>query len=82
MEAFARMWRGEVPLVKAFWLWGVVALAALTLGVQILFIPVIMAAPQAAMFVILVLGVSAFAYQIAVSLGVWRSAGRYLGPKV
>jgi hypothetical protein len=82
VEALGKMWRGEIPLVRAFWLWGVVALALLTFGVQLLFIPIVMAAPSAAMFVMLVLGVGAFAYQIAVSLGVWRSAGRYTGAKV
>jgi hypothetical protein len=40
-----------------------------------------MAAPGAAVFVTVLLALGAFAYQIAISVAIWRSAGHYSGPK-
>jgi hypothetical protein len=81
VEALRRIWRGEIPLVRAFWLWGVAALTLITMGAHFLLIPVVLAAPSAALFVTVLLAIGAIGYQFAVSLGIWRSAGRYVGPK-
>lgn len=81
MEAFRRMWRGEVALVKTFWLWGVLALIVLTIGGQFALVSLMLAAPGSAIFLGLVFGVAAVIYQVTVSIGIWRSAGAYAGPR-
>jgi hypothetical protein len=74
MHSIVEFWRGDVPLGRAFWLWGILgggvvslvttvfALALLTTGV-----PALLAA------LVFVLHIP---WNLVVLVGVWRSAGR------
>jgi hypothetical protein len=57
-------------------------LVLLSLIGQFALIPIAMAAPGVAVIGISLFALGAFVYQIAVSLGIWRSARQYSGPKV
>jgi hypothetical protein len=78
-NVFGRMWRGEVPLHRAFWTWAVIGGIAVNGSTTI------------AMLILLVLGrpveavVVGYAvptpYNVLVTVGVWRAAGRYGGDR-
>jgi len=76
-----QLWRGEVPLVTTFWVYGVLARAILFL------IPnsVLMVRQERGMtfageeFVILGLLCFEFAYDTLLAVGTWRAAGKYTG---
>lgn len=80
---FADLWRGQIPLIVTFWLFGVAALAAL----EGLFFYLGLANPagplaiRAALIVIALNFVTA-AYWVFISVGIWRSAGEYEGPQL
>ncbi len=81
MDALNRMWGGQASLGAAFWLYYVAgnvlcALAALIVGAMVMAV-----LPQGAGATVpgLVLQLLTFAYLVASSVGVWRSAGRHAG---
>ena len=77
-----RIWSGEIPLPQMFWLYGVAALVAITVVVQFAFFRLAMAGLGGIFFIGMVVAVLSATYQFLVSIGVWRSAGRYTGAKV
>jgi hypothetical protein len=82
VRALVKIWRGEVPLAQAFWLWGVVVLVALTVGGQYAIFHLAMAGVGGILFFGFLFAACVLIYQVAVSVGVWRSAGHYSGPWV
>ena len=75
------LWRGDIPLVKTYWLFGVVvgiAFAMVFFGIEYLttglsegFGPIF----------ILGLMLLYFLYTAFINVSIWRSAGKYTGPK-
>ena len=79
MEAIKRVWRGEAGLAWTFWAWGV-AVNVLLNGVTLIAVALAMEIPA---FQVVVLGLWLFrlAYQVFISVGVWRAANRFAGFK-
>ncbi len=77
MNSLCRLWRGELALSDAFWNWAVFGGLALNVASSALFLFLIMAdRPISAFIAGYALSVQ---YNVIVSVGVWRSAGRYAG---
>ena len=74
MTGVAALWRGDVPLSRAFWTWFVFIGLPLNLATSVLFLALVaMDRPIAG----LVAGhVMTVPYNILVAVGVWRAAGR------
>jgi hypothetical protein len=79
MKTFARLWRGELDLQDAFWTWAVIgglAVNAVTSFALFLLVTIDQPAPALAAGY----GISV-PYNLVVTVGVWRAAGRYDGPR-
>lgn len=77
MTRLYRLWRGELELADAFWNWAVFGGLVLNVASSGLFVFLIIAdRPISALIAGYVLSVP---YNVIVSVGVWRSAGRYAG---
>lgn len=76
MNHVAALWRGEIPLAKTGWLYGLA-------GILILIVPLIAlsnAGPvPAGKIVMLALSVTILLYAAFIAVAVWRSAGKYQG---
>jgi len=73
------LWRGDVPLVKTYWLFGVVA--GIFFKIAFAYIEYQGAVFSTALGTIFVLGliVFVFAYSIFISFAIWNSANKYQG---
>ncbi|NKC34379.1 hypothetical protein [Falsiroseomonas selenitidurans] len=79
MRRLGALWRGDLPLEVAFWRWAVVGGLVVNLSTSVLFLVLIMQGqPLAALVVGYALSVP---YNILATVGVWRSAGRFSGPR-
>jgi hypothetical protein len=79
VNAFRRLWCGEVPLGDAIWNWAIFGALAVNLATTGLFLWLISADRPVAAFI---LGYAfSVPYNIVVAVGVWRSAGRFTGPR-
>ena len=79
MSALRRLWQGDLPLSQAFWHWAVAGGIAVNGLTSILFLALIMNDRIVTAFVVgYALSVP---YNIVVTVGVWRSAGRYQGDR-
>jgi hypothetical protein len=79
MSALRRLWQGDLPLPQAFWNWAVAGGIAVNVLTSVLFLVLIMGDRVVAAFIAgYALSVP---YNIVVSVGVWRSAGRYEGER-
>ena len=79
MVALRRLWRGDLPLPQAFWNWAVIGGIAVNGLTSILFLILIMNDQIVTAFIVgYALSVP---YNIVVTVGVWRSAGRYEGER-
>ncbi|MDZ4737582.1 MAG: hypothetical protein SGJ07_14660 [Rhodospirillaceae bacterium] len=77
MKAFKRLWRGDVPLADAIWNWAIFGGLAINLGTLGLFLWLLSADRPIVAFI---LGYAfTIPYNIVVTVGVWRSAGRFTG---
>ena len=77
MELLRELWSGQMPLRRAFWVFG--ALGGMFFGLMFSYLNWTNEAGVGSPWVIL-LGLAAyFAYFTVVSVGVWRSANRYNG---
>lgn len=80
MNALPRLWRGELPLGRAFWGYAVAGGLAVNLATSALFLALLSAdrplAGLAAGYLVPV------PYNIVVLVGVWRSAARYEGERL
>ena len=73
------LWRGDVPLVKTYWLFGVVA--GIFFRIAFAYIEYQGAVFSTALGAIFVLGliVFVFAYSVFISFAIWKSANKYQG---
>jgi hypothetical protein len=79
MSTLRRLWQGDLPLSQVFWNWAVAGGITVNVLTSILFLVLIMGDRVIAAFVAgYALSVP---YNIVVSVGVWRSAGRYEGKR-
>lgn len=79
MITLRRLWRGDLPLPQAFWTWAVAGGILVNVLTSILFLALIMGGYIVAAFVV---GYAvSVPYNIVVTVGVWRSAGRYEGER-
>ena len=75
MGLIARIWRGEEGLARTFWGWGFAVNVALK-GVSMLLLSLGRDKAASAMLAFLVF---MLAYQVFISVAIWRSADRYDG---
>ena len=72
-----RLWRGEVPLEITYWGWGFIFGAALRLS---MLVGLLLTGRNVAVGVgVLIIYL---AYVVFMIVAVWRSAGRYSGPRI
>ena len=79
MKVLYRLWEGELALQTAFWNWAVLGGLLINVASSLLFLALI-TADQPIMAFIFGYGFSV-PYNVIVSVGVWRSAGRYSGER-
>lgn len=77
MNELLNLWRGELPLGRAFWGWAILGGLAVNLVTSVLFLMLMSADRPLAAFMA-GYGVSV-PYNIVVLVGVWRAAGRHDG---
>ena len=77
MTRLRALWRGELPLVTAFWDWAVIGALVINLSTTMFFILLI---EQDLPITAFIVG-HAFSipYNIVVGVGLWRAAARYDG---
>jgi hypothetical protein len=79
IDRMTRLWRGEEPLARAFWLYailyGTLANTVTTIGMFAV------VAADAPVWLAVVIHFLATPYNIFAIVAVWRSAGRYRGPQ-
>jgi hypothetical protein len=79
MERVRALWAGELPLGDAFWTWAVLGGLLVNISTSALFLVLItLDRPWSALIVGYGLSVP---YNVAVLVGVWRSAARHDGPR-
>ena len=79
MKHLFRLLQGELALENAFWNWAVFGGLIINVSSSALFLFLIMAdRPNSALIVGYAFSVP---YNVIVSVGVWRSAGRYAGDR-
>ena len=78
MSRLPDLWHGRLPLSEAFWVWAIGIGLALNLAATSAMLALVAADLPAG----LALGVHLLPvpYNVAVGVGVWRSAGSYEGP--
>jgi hypothetical protein len=74
VRAIVELWRGELPLGRAFWLWGVLGGAAVGLSSTLL-AAILLAAGAPAWLAALAFAAH-LPWNLVLLVGVWRSAGR------
>lgn len=81
MNLIKRLWRGEIPLWKTFWLYGVL----LPIVVSILY-PILLTIVVHFIFIyiayIFTLGILGLIYSVIIFVAIWGSAGKYEGDKI
>jgi hypothetical protein len=71
------LWYGRLPLVIAFWFFGVIG----TFGLGFLISPLSPATGEPSVLNIFLAAIVSLGYQIVISVGIWRSADAYRGDK-
>lgn len=80
MAALRRLWAGEMPLGRAFWIYAVAGGLAVNLTTSVLFLVLISAdRPALALIAGYALPVP---YNLVALVGVWRAADRYRGERM
>jgi hypothetical protein len=74
MNSVREFWRGGLPLGEAFWVWGVLGGAVFNLFVTLLLVFLLTADVPA--WLVAVLYAAHLPLNVALLVGVWRSAGR------
>lgn len=77
MGGVGRLWRGELPLVHAFWDWAVIG--GLAVNLATIFGAVLLLVYDRTIPALLVGHVLPLPYNVVVIVGVWRAAARYDG---
>lgn len=79
MGELLSLWRGELPLGRAFWGWAVFGGLAINVATSLGFLGLVLAGwPVAALLVGYGLSLP---YNIVATVGVWRAADRYDGDR-
>jgi len=79
MTQLSALWLGNLPLEVAFWKWAVIGGLGVNMSTSLAFLVLIMQGQPLAAFVVgYVLSVP---YNIVATVGVWRSADRFSGPR-
>lgn len=76
MNLLRDLWRGDVPLVKTYWIYGVLVSAVLGVLLNVLF------RMQSTGLVFTLVWMTATVYGVFIAIAVWRSAGKFQGQKV
>lgn len=79
MNLVKELWRGEVTLFKAYWVYGF-AVSVLLNGLMLMLLGLTQMTPNSPFF--MVLWIATTAYGVFIAVAIWRSAGNYKGPKV
>lgn len=79
LERIKRLWRGELPLARAFWNFAIFYGLVLNLVTHIAFLTLLLNEGNATLVALAM--VFPIPYNLLVVVAVWRSAGRYSGPK-
>jgi len=79
MDLIKDLWRGDVPLVKTYWLFGVAV--GILFNVAFIYIEYQPAAFASAFGQVFVLGLAVFVfvYSAFICVAIWRSANKYQG---
>ena len=80
------LWRGEIPLGRTYWVFGVLFFSLLTLPGYFI-VPIVSGSANVEPSASIVFGrmayaIFVFAYTVFISVAIWRSAGRYEGPPI
>jgi hypothetical protein len=81
VNRWQRIWRGELGLAETFWLYGVLALVALHFVGQFALLELALMGARGVVALGLLFLTFAGGYQVLVSVGAWRAAARYAGPR-
>ena len=75
------LWRGDIPLVKTYWLFGVVV--GICFAMVFFFIEYLTTGLSQGFGPVFILGVMLlyFIYTGFINIAIWRSAGKYRGPR-
>jgi len=79
MTVIGRLWRGEIPLVSAFWDWAVIGGLLVNLGTSLGFY-LLLTQDLTLPAMLIGYGLS-LPYNLLVTVGVWRSADRHQGDR-
>ena len=79
MKQIGRLWAGDVPLAEAFWQYAILYGLLVNLVTSLLFLALVINEANV-LLLVLAYGVPV-PYNFVVAVAVWRSAGRYPGPK-
>ena len=74
MRTVVELWRGDLPLGRAFWLWGILGGGLVGLLATMLALALVVAG--APTWVIVPVFVAHLPWNLVLLVGVWRSAGR------
>ena len=77
MNGIRRLWRGDLPLAEAFWIWAVCI--GLTVNIASLLISLILVTEDRALLGLIAGHAISLPYNVIAVVGVWRSAARYTG---
>jgi len=75
------LWRGDVPLAKAYWLFGVVVGIGFAIAFAVIEYQSSGLSEGIGPAFIIGLMLSYFVYVIFINIAIWRSASKYKGPK-
>lgn len=78
MSPIRQLWRGEFTLVLAFWVCGVIGVVA----PYLVFSTLLIDEADPGVLPLLAYLLLSLTVQTLVSVGIWRSAGRYRGPRL
>lgn len=80
MNFLGQLWRGEVALVKTYWIYGV--LVSFLLNGAVLLISRNLVGITGAPWLLLVFWAISILYTLFIAVAIWRSADKYPGQKV
>lgn len=79
MEYMRSLWKGDIPLWKTFWLFGVVGVLVLSYAIDWLNLAFIKNIPGASIYFVYALSVLSLVYLCFVLVAIWKSATKYVG---
>lgn len=79
ITSLSRLWRGEIPLATAFWTWAVLGGLLVNITTSAAFL--ILVSNDQPILAIIAGYAPSLPYNLAVTVGVWRSAARYPGER-